>query len=186
MLTKEMNPVQDQNLALAIRKCWTVNGLRLPQGLISRISQNQWVSPQSLKGIQDLVIENYPFENDPSLLFEQLDEFCPYSFKSMELETRGCYQWRDEYWATERVKMLGREDETVFPGNIIPEKSILIADFGLGSDCPIVLDYRNGLNDPTVLILYWNNYPDFENRFKKIAGNFAEFEMKVWGNTTQP
>jgi hypothetical protein len=39
---------------------------------------------------------------------------------------------------------------------ISPERSVLIADFGLGSDSPILLDYRHDVSAPTVIRLRLN------------------------------
>ena len=38
---------------------------------------------------------------------------------------------------------------------IVPESSIVIADFGMGSDAPIILDYRASSDCPTVMRLCW-------------------------------
>src|SRR5690349_12838208 len=38
---------------------------------------------------------------------------------------------------------------------IVPEKAVIIADFGLGSDSPIILDYSRDATDPPVLRLLW-------------------------------
>jgi hypothetical protein len=39
---------------------------------------------------------------------------------------------------------------------ISPELSVLIADFGIGSDSPIMLDYRNEVSNPAVIRLKLN------------------------------
>jgi hypothetical protein len=39
--------------------------------------------------------------------------------------------------------------------SISPELSLIIGDFGLGSDSPIVLDYRQSGATPSVLRLQW-------------------------------
>src|SRR6478609_3929776 len=40
---------------------------------------------------------------------------------------------------------------------IDPEKAVVIGDFGLGSDSPIVLDYSRNAVDPPVLRLRWSD-----------------------------
>jgi hypothetical protein len=40
---------------------------------------------------------------------------------------------------------------------ISPKDALIIGDFGLGSDSPIILDYRDGTSDPPVLWLRWAN-----------------------------
>jgi hypothetical protein len=38
---------------------------------------------------------------------------------------------------------------------IAPERALIIGDFGMGSDSPIVLDFRGNAADPPVLRLRW-------------------------------
>jgi hypothetical protein len=40
---------------------------------------------------------------------------------------------------------------------IDPERALVIGDFGLGSDSPIILDYADSPSDPTVRRLRWNH-----------------------------
>ncbi len=54
---------------------------------------------------------------------------------------------------------------------IVPEKVLIIGDFGLASDAPIALDYSHGTN-PAVIRLHWN-YPKTE--WVKCAESFDEF-----------
>jgi hypothetical protein len=54
---------------------------------------------------------------------------------------------------------------------IVPDKVLIIGDFGLGSDAPIALDYSHGVK-PTVIRLHWN-YPRTE--WVKCAESFEEF-----------
>jgi hypothetical protein len=62
---------------------------------------------------------------------------------------------------------------------IDPSLAVVIADFGLGSDAPIILDYRDNCLDPSVLRLRWSTdsgKPSFsDNHWIKIASTFAEF-----------
>lgn len=61
-----------------------------------------------------------------------------------------------------------------------PVRALIIADFGLGSDTPILLDYRRGDN-PQVLTLQWSfvegeagkRRPD--NRWTVLADSFDDF-----------
>ena len=55
---------------------------------------------------------------------------------------------------------------------IVPEKVVIIGDFGLGSDAPIALDYSRGASSPVVIRLRWK-YPQTE--WVKCAENFEEF-----------
>lgn len=62
------------------------------------------------------------------------------------------------------------------PQGIDPEKAIAIADFELGSDAPIILDYRGGSPPPRVLRLRWvdGTRPE-NNEWVEIAPSFARF-----------
>jgi len=40
--------------------------------------------------------------------------------------------------------------------DITPDRALIIGDFGLGSDAPIILDYRKGGSNPLVLRLRWS------------------------------
>jgi hypothetical protein len=56
---------------------------------------------------------------------------------------------------------------------IVPEKALVIGDFGLGSDSPIILDFaRNPLNPP-VLRLRWG--PERRTEWVQGARDFDEF-----------
>ncbi len=55
---------------------------------------------------------------------------------------------------------------------IDPDSTILIGDFGLGSDAPIALDYRKDKNTPAVIRLLWAKDG---NHWVEIAPNFAAF-----------
>jgi hypothetical protein len=57
---------------------------------------------------------------------------------------------------------------------LVPEASIAIADFGLGADTPILLDYRSGPMDPRVIQLEWAERGG-ANYWVIMAENFAEF-----------
>lgn len=59
---------------------------------------------------------------------------------------------------------------------IAPERSLIIGDFGLGSDSPIILDYREGSNPP-VLRLRWLELEPGQVRTDWVKGamSFDEF-----------
>jgi hypothetical protein len=56
---------------------------------------------------------------------------------------------------------------------IAPELSINIGDFGLGSDAPVLLDYRADRSTPAVIHLLWRK-PD-PNTWVRCADNFDQF-----------
>ncbi|MFK8004325.1 MAG: hypothetical protein AB8H86_32465 [Polyangiales bacterium] len=56
-------------------------------------------------------------------------------------------------------------------------QAIMIGDFGIGADSPIVLDYRRSPLDPSVLRLKWSWSQDREprNNWVEVAATFALF-----------
>lgn len=75
----------------------------------------------------------------------------------------------------------GRRPEDKFwtnfaaPEGISAELSVVIGDFGLGSDAPILLDYRENSSVPSVirLLIRWQNRQP--NIWSPCADNFDEF-----------
>ncbi len=57
---------------------------------------------------------------------------------------------------------------------LVPEAAVEIADFGLGSDAPILLDYRDGPTDPCVIRLSWPG-DGRPNRWVVMAPDFRSF-----------
>jgi hypothetical protein len=62
---------------------------------------------------------------------------------------------------------------------LVPEVAIEIGDFGLGSDAPILLDYRDSLTDPSVIRLCWPGDGQ-ANVWRLMAPDFPTF-MKALG-----
>jgi hypothetical protein len=56
---------------------------------------------------------------------------------------------------------------------IIAEKALILGDFGLGSDSPIILNYAVDALDPPLFRLRW--VPNQPNRWVQGARNFSEF-----------
>jgi hypothetical protein len=56
---------------------------------------------------------------------------------------------------------------------IEPEKALIIGDFGMGSDSPIILDFATDPSNPPVLRLRWG--PDQRNEWIQGARDFNEF-----------
>jgi len=63
-----------------------------------------------------------------------------------------------------------------FLKQINPFKAVDIGDFGIGSDSPILLDYRDNEKDPSVIYLDYSNAPI--THWVKCADNFRQF-MKI-------
>ncbi len=58
------------------------------------------------------------------------------------------------------------------------DKTILIGDFGLGSDAPIALDYRRNTNSPSVIRLKWSQEG---NNWVEVAATFEDFIKLILG-----
>ena len=66
------------------------------------------------------------------------------------------------------------------PEGLDPRRALIVGDFGLGSDSPIVLDYRDGLPPPRVMRLRWPEGGRGENNeWVQMAASFAEFVAKL-------
>jgi hypothetical protein len=62
------------------------------------------------------------------------------------------------------------------PGGIDRDLAIIIADFGIGSDAPIVLDYRESPTNPRVLRLRYNDdSPPLVGKWVELTPDFATF-----------
>jgi len=61
------------------------------------------------------------------------------------------------------------------PNEIHFDRAIIIGDFGIGSDSPIILDYQDSLINPPVKRLKWGPGPKCVNHWEKIAESFQEF-----------
>ncbi len=57
---------------------------------------------------------------------------------------------------------------------LVPELAIAIADFGMGSDSPILLDYQHDRTTPSVIRLWWPGGGS-PNRWVMIAPDFKSF-----------
>jgi hypothetical protein len=60
---------------------------------------------------------------------------------------------------------------------IDPDRTALIGDFGLGSDAPIALAYRNELAEPSVIRLRWGREG---NHWVEVAPNVRAFVMALF------
>jgi hypothetical protein len=58
--------------------------------------------------------------------------------------------------------------------DLVPEASVEIADFGLGADATILLDYRSGPANPQVIHLDWAGH-GISNHWVVMAPDFASF-----------
>ena len=112
-----------------------VGGLKLPVDLVAAIRDGRWVAP----GDHDLlatVFTDRPVQPN----FYGIDEIFG--------ETT---HWHAENDAETLAWYLGSPSNTDPPGDIDQQRSVIIGD--LGPDRPIALDYRPGLDVPSVVYL---------------------------------
>jgi hypothetical protein len=72
------------------------------------------------------------------------------------------------------VDFHGKSDAESPPGDIDYDRAVVIADFGLGSDAPIALDYRQSLDCPCVIRYRWSQRGE-RNRWVHVAPSFSQF-----------
>jgi hypothetical protein len=70
------------------------------------------------------------------------------------------------------------ESDMVAPDEISFEHTVVIGDFGIGSDAPIVLDYRPDARRPAVLRLRWGETRG-DNHWVGVAADFARFAARL-------
>jgi hypothetical protein len=79
------------------------------------------------------------------------------------------------------VARLRKDDQNKFwstfaaPEDIEAGLAVFIGDFGIGSDAPILLDYRKNRLCPTVIRLKWNYGVGQRNQWLTCANNFDQF-----------
>ena len=117
-----------------------VGGLAIPQGLLDLIAAGFW--PDTHQGIvqpellpPDVVSALFPGEHGLFL-------YAPPFQTVGQLVADG-----ERFWT----------DEIAAPGEIDFNLTIAIADFGHGSDAPIVLDYRRDREEPAVMRLQYSS-----------------------------
>lgn len=123
-----------------------INGLPLPRELVDALEDGRW--QRSVDSITfQCVFGDEP--TDPSL----------YNIDDMQRENRTWVQQHDPVY-------LGRPSDEHPPGDIDPERSVLIGD--LGPDMPFALDYRS--NDATPRVVYL----DLEGRWREVAPDIGQ------------
>lgn len=142
--------------------CMTVGDLRIPQSLVSLIESGRWPrnSEEGLRQNRELRVpikRVHRFAPEENWLF-----LCPPPFgKPADMFSKV-------------VDFHGEADAISPPGDIDYERAVVIADFGLGSDAPIALDYRQSLEAPSVIRYRWSERGE-RNRWIYVAPSFSQF-----------
>jgi hypothetical protein len=130
-------------------------------------------------GLTELIVKGvWPSMNGPSMTAQQLSPIVPADrvrqfaaqesliclqpppFRTLAVEMAA---WKtDEFW-----KQFGALDQ------IDPEHALIIGDFGLGSEAPVILDFARNPSNPPVLWLRWG--PNRQTEWVQGAKDFSEF-----------
>ncbi len=137
--------------------------LPIPKELTSLIENGFWPrDPDEARG-QNL---------HPLILESSVRRFAPEESKIYFLQPP-FYRVRDfiegaewSFWSDSRTAI----------HEIDPDLTLLIGDFGPGSEAPIALDYRQRLDQPRVIRLRWASEG---NHWIEIAPTFAEFAVQL-------
>jgi len=158
----------------------SINGFVIPEKIMQRIDEGTWTSPADKSGLEKLIVDQCPFDFRIGFLKEVSQEFDVHNWSMMESESASLIKWLNPEHMETRKMLLGTQDFSVAPGDIDPKQTIIIAHFGTGNDSPIALDYRKDQLNPSVIMMFWGEDPMNDNRWKKIADSFEEFEKAVW------
>jgi hypothetical protein len=137
--------------------------LPIPNRLLRLLSSGRWPRPhaEALKqNVNSLVakerIQSFAPKEDTIFLYPP-----PFRTVATDIASRQ-KRGRDRFWSTDAAL-----------DDISPELSLIIGDLGLGSDAPILLDYRHGGSNPPVIRLEWRK--PTANVWVRCAGSFEEF-----------
>ena len=109
-----------------------INGFPIPRHILELMIAGRWT---------DRSFPVFPHE-----LFAAEQQVTLYGLNQMASENL--------YWPlNSETDFRGTTNVDSQPGTIDPAKSVLIADFGQGSDQPIALDYRESIEQPSVVAL---------------------------------
>ena len=137
--------------------------LPLPQALIDLIESGFWPQTEQESLAQNLRC---------LIALEKIRAFAPEEewiffyrppFSTEEKWMKHNPSLGDPMWATHEIN---------------PALTLIVGDFGLGSDAPIALDYRKDFENPRVIRLKWAQGPKWapeNNHWVEIAPSFADF-----------
>ncbi len=137
------------------------NGLPLPTRLAGLIERGLWprtATEERKQNVRCLISK------------ERIQAFAP--------EHDRIYFVRPPFHTVAKLRNEGQEQfwsTFAAPEGIAPERALFLGDFGLGSDSPILLDYQEHPNNPSVVRLKWRKGSGLPNIWVLCADNFDEF-----------
>src|SRR5262245_13673023 len=144
-----------------------VNGLKIPDELTELLKDGRW--PQ----------------NSDEALQQNLGETVPSrAVRKIAPEESRIYLLAPPFSTVEALRAGGEtfwDEPIAAPGEISFPDSVVIGDFGPGSDSPILLDYREDRSEPRLIRLKWSPFGK-SNHWVPLAGSFKGFAeaLELW------
>jgi len=144
-----------------------VEGLPVPHRLVTLINRGLWPKTEK-EALRQNIRSFVPkeriqlFAPEEDRIFLVWPPFRTVSKIRSNAERRGGGE--EKFWSSSAA-----------PEGLSPALSVFIGDFGLGSDSPILLDYREDRFNPTVIRLQWRKGLDLPNIWVRCADSFDEF-----------
>jgi len=132
--------------------------LQVPEMMLRLVDAGIWPSEQSNLESQNLS----PIVAPDSIRIWAPEERTVYFYPIPTVSIQTLIDGGDRFWLS----------EIAAPSGLNHKLAVTIGDLGIGSDAPIVLDYRSSLTLPRVLRLQWNSDG---NEWIKISDSFDEF-----------
>jgi len=136
------------------------DGLRLPNQLLELIEAGNWPRDSKEERRQNLG-SHVSIESVQQLAAEE--SYGIYLLSPPFRTVRRRVEHGEKFWLT----------KVAAPSEIDFEQSVVIADFGPGSDAPVLLDYSNASDNPRVMRLRWGEQRD--NHWVVMTETFAAF-----------
>lgn len=142
-----------------------INDLYIPDELIVDVKSGDWTEGRFDRQIRSL-LEGYDINLNLDIEY--------YNLELMFRETVSFS--KNEFQDEEQFEMfIGEYSSESKDRTIDPNKIILIADFGFGSDQPIGLDFRKKIDEPEVWCLIWPSANE-KNYWTKVSSNYNNFK----------
>lgn len=140
----------------------TVADLQIPEALVSLIESGRWPRDAMEAMRQNLELR---------VPVERIRRFAP--------EEDWLYLYAPPFGkladvSSHLLDFRGEPDCESQPGDIDYDRAVIIADFGMGSDAPLALDYRPNLDCPSVIRYRWSDRGE-RNRWVHVAPSFSHF-----------
>jgi len=137
-----------------------VDGLRIPTRLVTLVKRGLWPRTRAEELKQNL--KCLVPEDRIRLIAPEQNEI--YFVRPPFVTVAHLISKGDQFWSKFGV-----------PEGMSPQLSVFIGSFGLGSDAPILLDYRDNRSNPAVIRLKWNYGTGSGNVWMRCANSFDEF-----------